>query len=55
MREIEFSDGKVASIYCWKNYGSYPIEKIECWHIGGCKKIVVERINKYLEKFKVNF
>lgn len=50
--DIEFSDGKVASIYCWKNYGVQKIENITDWNIGGHDESVVERIKTYLKKFK---
>lgn len=52
--EIEFSDGKVATIYNWKNGKNYngseglDIDDITKWHIGGFDKSVVERIKKIL-------
>lgn len=50
--EIEFSDGVVATIYCWKNYGTYSMDQIDRWNIGGHEDIVVERITEYLKNFK---
>lgn len=50
--EIEFSDGKVATIYNWKNGKNYngseglDLDDITVWHIGGFDKSVVERIQK---------
>lgn len=52
--EIEFSDGKVATIYNWKNGKNYngseglDLDDITEWHIGGFDKSVVERIQKIL-------
>lgn len=49
---IEFSDGKVATIYNWKNGKNYngseglDLDDITVWHIGGFDKSVVERIQK---------
>lgn len=51
---IEFSDGKVAAIYNWKNGKKYngseglDIDDITEWHIGGFDNSVVERIQKIL-------
>lgn len=52
--EIEFSDGKVATIYNWKNGKNYngseglDLDDITEWHIGGFDNSVVERIQKIL-------
>ena len=52
--KIEFSDGKVAAIYNWKNGKNYngseglDIDDITVWHIGGFDNSVVERIQKIL-------
>lgn len=52
--EIEFSDGKVATIYNWKNGKNYngseglDLDDITVWHIGGFDNSVVERIQKIL-------
>lgn len=52
--EIEFSDGKVATIYNWKKGKNYngseglDIDDITEWHIGGFDNSVVERIQKIL-------
>ncbi len=52
--EIEFSDGKVATIYNWENGKNYngseglDLDDITVWHIGGFDKSVVERIQKIL-------
>lgn len=52
--EIEFSDGKVATIYNWKNEKNYngseglDLDDITVWHIGGFDNSVVERIQKIL-------
>jgi hypothetical protein len=51
---IQFEDGEVATIYNYKDGKNYngdsgkKTEKITEWHIGGNKKIVVERIKKIL-------
>lgn len=47
---IEWSDGKVGTIYNWKNGKNYlgedglEVNKIKDWNIGGKDKIVVKRI-----------
>lgn len=52
--DIEFSDGKVATIYNWKNGKNYngseglDLDDITEWHIGGFDNSVVERIQKIL-------
>jgi hypothetical protein len=52
--KIEFSDGKVAAIYNWKNGKKYngskglDLDDITVWHIGGFDNSVVERIQKIL-------
>ena len=52
--EIEFSDGKVATIYNWrigKNYNGsegLDIDDITVWRIGGFDNSVAERIRKIL-------
>lgn len=53
--EIEFEDGKIATIYNWKNGKTYkgkkgtPKTKITDWSIGGYSKAVVERIENLLK------
>ena len=52
--EIEFLDGKVATIYNYKDGKNYngseglDIDDITEWHIGGFDNSVVERIQKIL-------
>lgn len=52
--EIEFEDGKVATIYNYKDGKNYngedgmPTEEITEWHIGGKDKVVAERIKLIL-------
>ena len=52
--EIEFADGKVATIYNWKNGHNYngcdgeDVEDITDWHIGGKDKNVVELVGQAL-------
>ena len=47
---VEFDDGKVATIYNWKDGKNYngaegmETENITDWHIGGFEKDVVDRI-----------
>ena len=51
---IEFSDGKVATIYNWKDGKNYcganglNVEDIKEWHIGGHCNEVVSRIQNLL-------
>ena len=51
---IQFSDGKIATIYNWKNGKNYcgddglDPEDIKEWHIGGKSTKVVSRIQKLL-------
>lgn len=51
---IQFSDGKVATIYNWKDGKNYcgsnglNVEDIREWHIGGHCKEVVSRIQNIL-------
>lgn len=51
---IQFSDGKIATIYNWKNGKNYcggaglNPEDIREWHIGGNSSEVVSRIQKLL-------
>ena len=53
---IKFSDGKVATIYNWKNGINYlgkngiPLKYITHWNIGGKTDDVVERINNIIKK-----
>lgn len=53
--DVEFADGKVATIYNYKTGTNYlgvdgkPVEEITTWHIGGLSSIVVERILEILE------
>jgi major membrane immunogen (membrane-anchored lipoprotein) len=52
--EIEFEDGKVATIYNWKDGKNYcgksglPKSKITNWHIGGKDSSVIENLEKLL-------
>ena len=51
---IQFSDGKIATIYNWKNGKNYcgdsglDVEDIKEWHIGGNSSEVVSRIQNLL-------
>lgn len=45
--ELQFDDGKVATIYDWKNYGT-PYEQVRDWNIGGYDSEVVARIQSIL-------
>ena len=53
---IQFSDGKVATIYNWKDGKNYcgasglNVEDIKEWHIGGHCNEVVSRIQNLLSK-----
>jgi hypothetical protein len=53
--EIEFEDGKVATIYNYKDGKNYngksglPKRKITDWHIGGYSKDVMERVQNLLK------
>lgn len=55
---VKFTDGKVATIYNWKDGKNYlgkdgmKTEEIMNWHIGGRDKAIVERIISILEKTK---
>jgi hypothetical protein len=50
--EILFDDGKVATIYNWKDGKNYNgsrglrVERITDWHIGGSDKEVVSRVKE---------
>ena len=44
---VEFEDGKVATIYDWKQY-STPYQEVRDWHIGGYDSEVVGRIQSIL-------
>ena len=54
--EILFEDGKVATIYNWKDGKNYngasgmSVEYITDWHIGGHYKEVVSRVQELLGK-----
>ena len=43
---LEFSDGSIATIYCWK-VGSIPLKEYD-WHIGGHSEKVVEYVKYFL-------
>jgi hypothetical protein len=44
---LEFEDGLIATIYCWK-VKSVPLGEYD-WHIGGHSEKVVEYIKNHLE------
>jgi len=46
---LEFEDGEVATIYDWKECEK-TFEFVTDWHIGGHNTLVVDRINKMLQK-----
>lgn len=54
--EIEFEDGKVATIYNYKSGKNYngsngtPKTKIRDWHIGGREEVVADRIKEIIKK-----
>lgn len=54
--EIEFEDGKVATIYNYKDGKNYngrngiPKTKIREWHIGGREEIVANRIVEIIKE-----
>ncbi len=54
--ELEFPDGKVATIYNWKDGKAYcgssgtPKTKITDWHVGGNEVEVVNRVKAILTK-----
>lgn len=58
--EIEFSDGKVATIYNWKNGRNYnggegeDTLRITNWNIGGLYSEVVDRIKNILNGTKLS-
>lgn len=43
---LEFNDGSIATIYCWKT-GTIPLD-LHDWHIGGKGINVVEKVGKFL-------
>lgn len=45
--DLQFDDGKVATIYDWKEYGT-PYQQVRDWHIGGYDSEVVGRIQSIL-------
>jgi hypothetical protein len=45
--QVQFADGKVATIYDWKEYDT-PREQVRDWHIGGHDDEVVFRIQSIL-------
>lgn len=45
--DLQFDDGKVATIYDWKEYGT-PYQQVRDWHIGGYDSEVVRRIQSIL-------
>lgn len=52
---LKFEDGKIATIYNWKDGHNYlgrygkEVEDITEWHIGGHDSIVVDRIKKIID------
>ena len=54
--EIEFGDGKIATIYNYKDGKNYngrhgiPKTKIRDWHIGGFDNSVIDRVKEILTK-----
>lgn len=53
--EIKFDDGRVATIYNWKDGRNYcgeqgtPVEQIAEWHVGGDNPMVVQRVQILLD------
>ena len=58
---LEFEDGKVATIYNYKdgyNYcgsGGLPVQRITSWHIGGHDAIVGERVQELVRAMEERF
>jgi len=46
---IEFEDGKVATIYDYKEYEK-SVEFVTDWHIGGKDSTIVSRVKEIIEK-----
>ena len=52
---LKFDDGKIATIYNWKDGHNYlgrygkDVEDITEWHIGGHDSVVVDRIKKIID------
>lgn len=46
--QIQFDDGKVATIYDWKQYGQ-DVKGVTDWHIGGHDSSVVSRVKQIAE------
>ena len=44
-----FDDGRVATVYDWKEY-DLPVENITDWHIGGKNKIITQRVEYIIDK-----
>lgn len=40
---IQFEDGKIGTVYDWKEYGT-PVELVRDWHIGGKDQETAARI-----------
>lgn len=53
---IKFADGKVATIYNWKNGPNYgcgdSVNAITNWNIGGRSDEVVRRVEQVLESYR---
>jgi len=53
--EIKFDDGRVATVYNWKDGRNYcgeqgtPVEQIAEWHVGGDNPMVVQRVQILLD------
>jgi hypothetical protein len=45
---LEFTDGTIATIYCWKVKG-VPMDEY-AWHIGGHSEKAVELVKKFIDK-----
>lgn len=44
---LEFEDGIIATIYCWKVGGRIPVDEYD-WHIGGHSEKAVDCVNDLL-------
>jgi hypothetical protein len=45
---LEFTDGTIATIYCWK-MSKVPLYEYD-WHIGGHSEKAVEKVKEFLDK-----